>query len=90
MKTILVIDDEQLIRERLKDLLELDDYEVFTADCGEKGLQCVKENRPQVALVDIRMPGMDGTEILKRIKEDAEETEVIIMTGHATIDTAVQ
>ena len=64
MTKVLVIDDEKIMRERLKKLLELDDYETFTAEGGEEGLKIVHEEKPEIALVDIKMQGMDGIEVL--------------------------
>lgn len=90
MTKVLVIDDEEIIRERLRKLLELDDYETFTAGDGEEGLKIVNEEKPEIALVDIKMPGMDGIEVLKKIREDAEETQVIIITGHGGVETSIQ
>ncbi len=90
MAKVLVIDDEKIIRDRMKKLLELDDYETFSAESGQKGLEILHKEKPEIALVDIKMPGMDGIEVLKKIKENAEETEVIIITGHGGVDTAIQ
>ncbi len=90
MTKVLVIDDEKIIRERLKKLLELDDYETFTAGDGEEGLKIFNEEKPEIALVDIKMPGMDGIEVLRKIREDTEETQVILITGHGGVETAIQ
>lgn len=90
MAKVLIIDDEEIIRERLKRLLELDDYETFIAEDGQSGLEIFDKERPEVALVDIKMPGMDGIEVLRRIKQKSEQTEVIIITGHGGIDTAIE
>jgi serine phosphatase RsbU (regulator of sigma subunit) len=90
MAKILLIDDEEIIRERMTGLLELDDYETFSAEDGSTGLEIFEKEKPEIALVDIKMPGMDGIEVLKRIKEKAKETEVIIITGHGGVDTAIQ
>lgn len=90
MTKILVVDDEKIIRERLKKLLDLDGYETFIAAHGQEGLDIFWKEKPQIALVDIKMPGMDGIEVLKRIRKESRETEVIIITGHGGVDTAIQ
>lgn len=89
MTKILVIDDEETIRENLKNLLEIEDYKVFTAANGQKGLETVEKERPEIVILDIKMPGMDGIEVLKRIKKVSKETEVIMITGHGGIETAI-
>lgn len=90
MTKILVIDDEQIIRERLKKLLELDGYEAHIAENGPKGLEIFKVQKPEIVLVDIKMPGMDGIEVLNEIKKIQNQTEVIIITGHGGIETAIE
>ncbi len=89
MAKILIVDDEQIIRDRMQKLLELDDYETVTAGDGPKGLEALEKEKPQVALVDIKMPGMDGIEVLRQIKERTDETEVIMITGHGGVETAI-
>lgn len=90
MAKILVIDDEEIIRKTMKKLLELDDYEIFTAENGPKGLDIFRAEGPEVAVVDIKMPGMDGIEVLKTIRAESETTQVILVTGHGGVDTAIQ
>jgi PAS domain S-box-containing protein len=90
MTKVLVIDDEKIIRDRMTKLLELDDYETFSAENGQKGLEIFYKEKPEVALVDIKMPGMNGIEVLKKIREDAKETQVILITGHGGVETAIQ
>ena len=65
---ILLIDDEEIIRRRLSQLLTLDSYQVFTAENGPTGIELFKVESPDVILCDIKMPGMDGIEVLKQIK----------------------
>ena len=89
MAKVLVIDDEKIIRDRMKKILGLDGYETFTAEDGEKGLEIFHKEKPEIALVDVKMPGMDGIEVLKNIKEKSEVTEVIIITGHGGVETAI-
>ncbi|MEE8398905.1 MAG: SpoIIE family protein phosphatase [Desulfobacterales bacterium] len=89
MTKILIIDDEQIIRDRMAKLLQLDDYETVTAEDGLKGLEMLEQEKPDVALVDIKMPGMDGIEVLRKAKEKAFETEFIMITGHGGVETAI-
>ncbi|MFH1146207.1 MAG: response regulator [Pseudomonadota bacterium] len=96
MSMLLLIDDEGAIRRVLALSLRKDGYEVITAANGEEGIRMFLENRPPVVLTDIRMPGMDGIEVLKRIKEiesdsDSDsETEVIVVTGHGELELSIQ
>ncbi|HBR14187.1 MAG TPA: hypothetical protein DD723_01400 [Candidatus Omnitrophica bacterium] len=89
MAKILVVDDEQIIRERMKSLLELDGYEVFIAESGQQGLAVFNEKKPEVIVTDIKMPGMDGIELLEKIKAVSAEAEIIMLTGHGGIETAI-
>jgi two-component system nitrogen regulation response regulator NtrX len=88
--TILIIDDEESIRKSLKDILGDEGYEVVTAASGREALDLLAEAQPSLALLDIAMPEMDGIETLRRFKETRPEMQVIMITGHGTIDTAVQ
>ncbi|MBW1786535.1 MAG: sigma-54-dependent Fis family transcriptional regulator [Deltaproteobacteria bacterium] len=87
---ILVVDDEAAMRESLKDWLIEDDYQVGVAASGEDALAMAGERNWEVILLDLKMPGMDGLETLKRLKGILPESEVIMMTAYATVDTAVQ
>ncbi|MBF0477942.1 MAG: response regulator [Candidatus Omnitrophica bacterium] len=90
MIKILVVDDEQLLRDRLKGLLELEDYEVCLAESGLKGLEVFNEKKPDIIVSDIKMPGMDGIQMLEKIKALGSDVEVIMLTGHGGIETAIQ
>ncbi len=90
MTRILVVDDEEIICKRLKSLLELDGYEVHTTMDGKGALRVFTQCKPEIALVDIKMPGMDGIEVLTRLKQREKHTEVIIFTGHGGVDTAIR
>ena len=88
--TILIVDDEESIRKSLKDILGDEGYEVVTAASGREALDLLSETQPSLALLDIAMPEMDGIETLHRFKETRPEMQVIMITGHGTIETAVQ
>ena len=90
MKKLLVIDDEASTRDLLKMSLESDGYTVFVAEDGPKGLEIFARENPPVVLTDIKMPGMDGIEVLRRVKEQNPDTEVIVITGHGEMNLAVQ
>ncbi len=87
---VVVIDDEVNAAAALETLLSEDGYEVWRANDARSGLQLVEKNEPDVVLTDLRMPGMDGLELLTRIKEARPETLVILMTAYGTVKTAVK
>jgi signal transduction histidine kinase len=87
---ILLVDDEEGIRKVLGISLSDSGYRVLTAESGEEALRLFGEARPRVVLTDIKMPGMDGIELLKKIKEQSPETEVIMITGHGDMELAIQ
>ncbi|MEA3444627.1 MAG: sigma-54 dependent transcriptional regulator [Bacteroidota bacterium] len=89
MPRILIIDDERAIRNSLKDILEMEKYEVDAAEDGMQGLELLKSISYDVILCDIKMPQMDGIEVLGKIIEGDYDTPVIMISGHGTIDTAV-
>jgi len=86
---LLVIDDERPILDVLEMSLAGEGYEVMTAENGQQGLKIFEEFGPKLVLTDIKMPGMDGIEVLKRIKVMDNEAEVIVITGHGDMDSAV-
>jgi DNA-binding NtrC family response regulator len=90
MSRILVIDDERSIRNTLKDILELEKYKVEVAEDGFKALELIKTTDYDVILCDIKMPGMDGIEVLEKIEELKPDTPVVMISGHGNIDTAVE
>lgn len=89
MEKILLIDDEEDIIRVLSMSLRSDGYDVVTALSGKEGLEVFEKESPDIILTDIKMPGMDGLEVLKRVKDLNPETEVIIITGHGDIDSAI-
>ena len=86
---VLIIDDDPNLRKTLVDILRIKGYDTLTAADGEKGLALLRENKVNVVLLDLGLPGIPGLEVLARIKADAPLTEAIVMTGQATIDSAV-
>lgn len=90
MSKILVVDDEQGIREVLSGILEDEGHEVFAVEDGIEGLQLLKTEPIDLVLLDVWLPNMGGIDVLKRIKTDYPETQVIIISGHGNIDLAVK
>jgi len=90
MSKILVVDDERSIRNTLKDILEYEKYEVDLAEDGIKALDKVKTANYDIILCDIKMPGMDGIEVLEKLVEYIPDTPVVMISGHGNIDTAVE
>ena len=87
---ILLVDDEEGICKILSISLQDIGYEVFTACNGEEALDIFLKKNPPIVLTDIKMPGMDGIELLRRIKHENPETEVIMITGHGDMDLAIK
>jgi two-component system NtrC family response regulator/two-component system response regulator HydG len=87
---VVVIDDEVNAAAALETLLQEDGYEVAKAHDGRAGLQLLEKVEPDIVLTDLRMPGMDGIELLSRIKQVRPETMVILMTAYGTVKTAVK
>ncbi len=86
---ILCIDDEEGMREMLSFVLESEGYEVKTADTGENGLMTLEEERFDMVITDMKMPGIDGVEVVKRLKQLDLTIQVIVITGYATLETAI-
>jgi CheY-like chemotaxis protein len=87
---ILVIDDEPGIRDLLDTLLSGKGYDVILADSGEKGLEVFRRARPDVVVLDLKMPGMDGLTVLQQILRDNPKQPVIILTGAGTPESEEQ
>ena len=87
---ILIIDDDPNLRKTLSDILRIKGYETLTAENGEKGLALLPEGRINLVLVDLGLPDIPGLEVLARIKADSPLTGAIVLTGQATIDSAVE
>jgi len=89
-KKILVVDDEETILESVTDILKDEGFAVQAQRDGESALERMTEDLPDLVLLDIWMPGMDGLEVLRRIREDWPFVPVLIMSGHGTVETAVK
>ena len=87
---VLIIDDEKSIRMALKDILEDEGHEVALAEDGKKGLEQALANNFDVIFCDIKMPGMDGVEVLDKLVAEGIESSVVMISGHGSIDTAVE
>ncbi len=87
---ILIVDDEEIVRESLANWLEEDGYEVEAAENGARALERLPAKDWNLAMVDLKMPGMDGIQLMDEIRKVRPDTIVIIMTAYATVDTAVQ
>ena len=89
MAQILVIDDEDGMRNYLAEALERDGHEVRTASSGDRALEVLAAHRFQVVLTDLRMPGTDGMTVVRRLRAEQPDTEIIVLTAHGSIETAV-
>jgi DNA-binding NtrC family response regulator len=87
---VLLVDDEPGILKVLGISLADRGYRVFTAESGEEALRIFNDARPDIVLTDIKMPAMDGIELLKRIKQESPNCEVIMITGHGDMELAIQ
>ncbi|MDR1672676.1 MAG: sigma-54 dependent transcriptional regulator [Bacteroidales bacterium] len=90
MAKILVIDDERSIRNTLKEVLEYENHEVDVAVDGAEGLEMFEKNKYELVLCDIKMPNMDGMEVLEKIMKMSGDVPIVMISGHGNIDTAVE
>jgi two-component system, NtrC family, nitrogen regulation response regulator NtrX len=90
MSNILIIDDEKAIRKTLSEILSYEGYKIDEASDGEEGLRKLKEKEFDVVLCDIKMPKVDGLEFLEKSRETNADTPIIMISGHGTIETAVE
>lgn len=87
---IMIVDDEDIVRTSLSSWLLEDGYEVITVESGKKALEAFKKSNCDLMLVDLKMPEMDGLELMKEVKKLIPDLPIIIMTAYATVDTAVK
>ena len=86
---ILLIDDEEIVRDSCTEILRDEPYEVATAADGAAGLERMRDFRPDLVVVDLKMPGLSGLEVLERIREADPTLVPIVITGYATVSSAV-
>jgi two-component system response regulator AtoC len=86
---VMVIDDEPLMRITVQDALAAEGYKVITAETGGNGLTLLRENQADMVITDLRLPDMDGIQILREVKTFSPETQVILITAYGSIDSAV-
>src|SRR5690242_14164006 len=86
----LIVDDEESIRKTLADVFEDESWQTVTAENGKIGLQLFSKRPPDLVLLDVWMPGMDGIENLQRMRQLNPKVPIVIMSGHGTIETAVR
>ncbi len=88
--SVLLVDDDHAFRHVMSSELLRLGYDVATAASGEEAIRKAAASEPEVVLLDMRLPGMDGLEVLKQLRESSPGTEVIMLTGHGSIDTAIE
>src|SRR5712691_6294278 len=88
--TVLVIDDEEAIRSSLRMILEYEGYRFVGAGSGREGIRVAEAERPDAVLLDIKMPRTDGLEVLPHLRQDLPDVPIIVISGHGTIQTAVE
>ena len=88
--TVLVIDDEESIRDSFKMIFEFEDYRLLAGASGEEGLILAENEDPDIIFLDVKLPGIDGLEVLQKLKERSSRAMIVMISGHGTIDTAVQ
>jgi two-component system nitrogen regulation response regulator NtrX len=90
LSTILVVDDEQGIREVLQDVLADEGHRVITVEDGFRALEILEQGSVDLVILDVWLPNMGGIDVLKRIRDNWPEIEVVVISGHANINMAVQ
>ena len=88
--SILIVDDEPVTRKSLTDILRLEGYSVTSAPNGQAAVEHVRTHHIDLMVVDLRMPGMDGLEVVQVVNQLAPDTEIVLLTAHASTETAIQ
>lgn len=87
---ILIVDDEKAVRDSLEELLILEEYQVETAASGEESLEMMEKKEFDLVLLDIKMPGVSGVEVMRQVKKYYPDTKVIVLTGHGSLESAIE
>ena len=87
---ILIIDDEPLMRISIADALKAEGYQVKVAATGSEGVDCIRKEQFNIIISDLRLPGLDGLQVLQTCKEVSARTGVIVITAHGSVETAVE
>lgn len=87
---ILVVDDEPVARQSLTDILKLEGFLVMSVSNGQAAVEHIRTHAVDLMIVDLKMPGMDGLEVIQVVNQTSPETEIILLTAHGSIETAVQ
>ncbi|MCH8289444.1 MAG: response regulator, partial [Candidatus Marinimicrobia bacterium] len=90
MASIFVVDDDSVIRANLQEFLQMEGHEVETFSSGEDALSRISNEVPDLMLIDLRLPGIDGLNLLEKVKNESQSIQVVIITGHADISSAVK
>ena len=87
---ILVVDDERVMRLTLAEILQLEGYQVTAVDGGQEALARLEQESFELMLTDLRMPGIDGVQLIEKARSLAPQMIIIVLTAHATLDSAVR
>src|SRR4030042_6704586 len=87
---LLIVDDEEQFLKSMTKRLEVRDFNVIAVDRGEKAIEAAREHPIDIALVDLKMPGINGEQTLEALKKEHQWMEVVILTGHGSVDSAVE
>lgn len=86
---VLIVEDNEVIREQLARVIRKEGFEVVTAEDGEMGLEMFKNERPEILIADLKMPGMNGMELMHEVRSLSTSVQIIVVTGFGKFDTAI-
>lgn len=90
MIRVLIVDDEDIARMSLADILDLEGYDIRTASNGQEAVDIINKEPPDVVVLDLKMPGLSGIQVLERIEDKLNDVKVIVLTAHGSMDSAIQ